>query len=182
MAIFLITAPSGAGKTSIAQMIQRQGGWEECISHTTRDMREGEENGKTYYFISKEQFLHFDKLGAFAEKVEYDKNYYGISKDEIERVMEKSKHVYVIVEYEGYKQMKDIYPDAVGIFLYMSKEDCMANMLLRGDSLANAEDRISRYDEEIKNRVHFDYVIKNVRGKMVSTTHIIHGIISQYHI
>lgn len=180
MAIFTITAPSGAGKTSIAQMIQRQGVWDECISHTTRPMRDGEVNGETYYFVFKKEFEEMVTYDEFAEQVEYDGNYYGVSNEEIERVMEKGKHVFIIVEYSGYLQIKEQYPESVGIFIYMSKEDCMANMLLRGDSLEKAISRISTYDEEIENRKHFDYVIKNVRGKMASITSIIHGIISQY--
>ena len=180
MAIFLITAPSGAGKTSIAQMIQRQGKWDECISHTTREKRDGEIEGKTYYYLSRERFEAMYANGEFAEKVEYDGNLYGISKKEIERVMGKGKHVFIIVEYNGYLQIKEQYPEAIGIFLYMSKEDCMANMLLRGDTLEKAQKRIATYDEEMVNREHFDYVVKNVRGKMVSTNYILNGIISQY--
>jgi guanylate kinase len=180
MAIFTITAPSGAGKTSIAQMIQAQGKWDECISCTTRDMREGEVNGVTYYFLQEDEFADTYQMGEFAEYVEYDGNYYGITKREIERVLEKGKHVFIIVEYNGYTQIKEQYPDSVGIFLYMSKEDCMANMLLRGDSMENATKRIKKYDKEMANKKQFDYAIKNVRGKMASTVRIINGIISQY--
>jgi|SRR5690606_21575975 len=180
MAIFLITGASGSGKTSIAQMIQKSGTWQECISTTTRPMRDGEVEGKTYYYVDKEQFEAMYENGEFAEKVEYDGNLYGITKKEIERVMSKGRHVFIIVEYNGYLQIKEQYPEAIGIFLYMDKEDCMANMLLRGDSLEKATARINTYDEEIVNRKYFDYVIKNVRGKMVSTVQIIRGIITQY--
>lgn len=182
MAIFVITAPSGTGKTSIAQMIQRQGLWEECISNTTRKPRDGEIEGKTYYFTNINRFEKMYENGEFAENVEYGGNLYGITHKEIERVMSKGKHVYIIAEYNGYEQIKELYPDAIGIFLYMNKEDCMANMLLRGDSLANALNRISTYDEEMENRDKFDYVIKNVRGKMVSTAGIIGNIVHQYSI
>jgi len=81
MAIFLITAPSGAGKTTIAQELQDMGVWEECVSHTTREMREGEEEGKTYYYISEEKFKEMCSNGEFAEQVTYHGNYYGISKE-----------------------------------------------------------------------------------------------------
>jgi guanylate kinase len=186
MAIFLITAPSGAGKTSVMNLTRRyvvgQEILGECISHTTRAMREGEENGVTYYFVSEEQFNTMHSNGEFAEKVTYDGNLYGVSKEEINRVLNKHNHVYIIVEYNGYKQIKEAFPEAIGIFLHMSKEDCMANMLLRGDTMAKAELRISTYEKEMMNRYHFDYVIKNVRGKADVTARIIGNIIKQYEI
>lgn len=181
MAIFLITAPSGAGKTSIMERVVRMMGNKnvlgECISHTTREMRDGEENGKTYYFKDKKKFDELDAEGYFAEKVVYDGNSYGVSKSEIDRVLKTHEHVYIIVEYNGYKQIKEVYPDAVGIFLHMSKEDCFANMLLRGDSFEKANKRIYTYEEEMANRVAYDYVIKNVRGQQTAVSHIITSIV-----
>lgn len=181
MAIFLITGASGSGKTTIAQEMQKLGYWDECISHTTRDMREGEVDGKTYYFINRPKFEDMLSNGEFAENVTYDGNCYGITKKEIERVMrDNHKDVFVIVEYDGYLQMKEHYPDAIGIFLYMSKEDCLANMLLRGDSIDKALKRIERYDDEMKNRNEYDYVIKNVRNRQNQTINVIVNIIMQY--
>lgn len=180
MAIFLITAPSGAGKTTLVKEMQRMGVWQECISHTTRKMREGEVEGETYYYVSVDEFLGMMNRKELAEMVMYNKNHYGISAQEIQRVSALGKHVAVIVEHDGYKQMKKAFPDAVGIFIHMSKEDCMANMLLRGDSIENALGRIELYDEEIKNREEYDYVIKNVRNRFTYTSGIIRYITCQY--
>lgn len=180
MAIFLITAPSGAGKTTLVKEIQRMRVWQECISHTTRKMREGEVEGETYYYVTEEEFTGMSNRNELAERVIYNGNKYGISKDEIKRVTSLGKHVAVIVEYDGYTQMKQAFPDAVGIFIHMSKEDCMANMLLRGDSIENALGRIELYDEEVKNREEYDYVIKNVRDKFFSTSRILRNIAMQY--
>lgn len=180
MGIFLITGASGSGKTSIAHEIKKHGCWNECISHTTRPMRDGEKDGETYYFINRKTFEEKYKAGEFAERVEYHGNYYGISKHEIERVLSNGKNVFIIVEYNGYKQIKEIYPNAIGIFLYMSKEDCMINMLLRGDKLEKAQERITSYDEEVKNRGEYSYVIKNVRGKIEYTIGILKWIIKSY--
>lgn len=180
MAIFIITAPSGSGKTSLAQIIQMRNIWDECISNTTRPMRDGELEGKTYYFTDIHKFKEMRDNNEFAEQVNYGGNLYGITHKEIERVMSKGRHVYIIAEYNGYKQIKELYPNAIGIFLYMSKEDCMANMLLRGDSLTNALNRISTYDDEMKNRDKYDYVIKNVRNRKDFTVKALEGIIEQY--
>lgn len=178
--IFLITAPSGAGKTTLAQRLSDLGFWTECVSHTTREMREGEQEGKTYYYVDTTKFDKMFKNGEFAERVTYNGNFYGVSKAEIERVLATGKHVFIIVEYYGYIQIKSQFPEAVGIFLYMQKEHCMANMLLRGDSLDNALDRIDLYDDEIRNRGEYDYVIKNVHGKQYETENILKAIVNQY--
>jgi guanylate kinase len=179
MAIFILTAPSGAGKTSLAQSLQNQGYWDEVVSHTTRPMRNGEVEGKTYYFVSKDEFFSMELEGKFAEKVNYDGNQYGISHEEIERVEDRDKNLFIIAEYNGYTQLKDLYPDAIGIFLYMTKEDCLANMLIRGDKLDKATARISTYEEEMKNRSEYDYVIKNVRDKKDKTEGILKYIVQQ---
>lgn len=177
MAIFLITAPSGAGKTTISQEVARLGAWKECISHTTRPIRKGEVDGKTYYYVSKEKFEEMKKNDLMAEVVTYDGNMYGISKEEINRVQKSARNVFIIVEHEGYKQIKAQYPEAIGIFMYMSKEDCLANMLLRGDSIEDTMKRIEKYDSEMKNKVEYDYVIRNVRGHFTNTVNIIANII-----
>jgi guanylate kinase len=178
--IFLITAPSGAGKTTLAQALAKMGYWEEVISHTTREMRKGEVDGKTYYYVSENQFMIMEDNDEFAERVTYKRNRYGVSKREIERVLNKGKDVFIIVEHDGYKQIKRLYPEAIGIFLYMSKEDCLANMLIRGDKIQNALDRIELYDSEMLNAFDYDYVIKNVRDKQVETENILISIIKQY--
>lgn len=188
MSIFLVTAPSGSGKTSIMNRVVeslnksfliKKKTIGECISHTTREMRDGEIDRVTYYYKTKIEFDHMKKLDEFAESVIYDGNHYGISKEEINRVLKTYKHVYIIVNYDGYKQVKKAFPNAVGIFLHMSKEDCLANMLLRGDSMDNAMKRFNTYDEEMANKHDFDYVVKNIRWKMDETVEIIKDIIIQ---
>ncbi|AKQ08458.1 guanylate kinase [Bacillus phage PBC2] len=181
MTLFLITAPSGAGKTSIMHALNTymgEGVLSECVSHTTRPMREGEVDGESYYFTDEQTFKDGIVLEAFAETVKYDGHLYGISKSEID--YKDTRHAYIIVNYDGYKQVKKVYPDAVGIFLYMSKEDCMISMLERGDSIEKALSRIELYDDEIKDKHDFDYVVKNVRGKFHETKNIVAHIIGQY--
>lgn len=180
MAVVTMTAPSGAGKTTLVQRLQNLGVWVEGISTTTRKIRKGEINGKTYYYIEEPEFDKRVREEQFAEWVKYDGNKYGIEHKEIERASLEGKHVVIIVEHEGFKQIKQQYPDSVNIFLHMSKEDCMANMLLRGDSYEKATDRIRMYGDEMANVVDFDYVIKNVRGKKWATEQILINILKQY--
>lgn len=178
--LFLITAPSGSGKTFLSNKLIKDGTWIEGISHTSRKMREGEVDGTTYYFTSKEDMETMIYEDKFVEYVEYDGNIYGMSKSEIQRGLANVKPMFIIVEYNGYEQIKSKYPEAIGIFLHMSKEDCMANMLLRGDSLESATKRIGKWDREIHNSIDFDYVVKNVRGKENETSNILRAIVSQY--
>jgi guanylate kinase len=180
MALFTITAPSGAGKTTLVKALEAYRAWVEGISTTSRIIRDGEVEGKSYYYKSKAEFIEMDERAEFAECVEYDGKFYGITKEEIKRVQSISKHVVIIVEYNGYKQIKELYPDSVNIFIHMSKEDCLANMLLRGDKMKDAMSRIEKYDDEISKRGEFDYVVKNVRGKQTATEAILIGITNQY--
>lgn len=171
--IFLITGMSGAGKTYFGHWLMSDGLWNECISTTTRPKRDGEVEGKHYYFVEHEKFDAMDKDGELAEKVVYGLNKYGVTHAEIERVMKKGKDVFIIVENDGYKQIKAQYPDAIGIFLYATKENCMQAMLDRGDSLENALKRIATYEDEFKNRDQYDYVVKNIRGKDTSVSRML---------
>jgi guanylate kinase len=182
MTLFLITAPSGAGKTSIATYLRLYGHWNELVSVTTRPMREGEKEGETYYFLDDKLFDKLLEDGKLAENVEYGGYKYGIAVEEIEKKLGKSRtsHSFAIVDYNGYEQIKALYPDAVGIFLYMKKEECMANMLLRGDTLESATKRIEKYDSEMENRHAFDYVIRNVMNKKIETQDILMSIVKQY--
>lgn len=180
MTIFLISAPSGAGKNTIVNKVEEMGLWSECISVTTRSMRDGEIDGVTYNYMRESEFLNLKANGKLIEDVEYDGNFYGITEEDFERAFKRNKNVVIIVEYGGYLQIKEKYPDAVGIFLHMSKEECMANMLIRGDSVKRANRRIEKYDEEFEKRVNYDYVIKNVRNKQEETAEIVKNIIMQY--
>lgn len=175
--IYLITGMSGAGKTYFGHWLMAEGFWNECVSTTTRPMRDGEIEGKHYYYADHDKFDAMHKNGEFAEIVVYGLNKYGITHAEIERVMKKGKDVFIIVENDGYKQIKAQYPKAIGIFLYATKEDCVQAMLSRGDSLENTLSRIATYEDEFKNRDQYDYVIKNVRNSDVETSHILKQIV-----
>jgi len=180
MSIFLITGTSGAGKTSLTHELKKCGYWDGCISHTTRPMRTGEVDGETYYFVSKEEFKRMCENNEFAECVIYHGDYYGVSHAEIEHTMKKGNHIFIIVAYDGYLQIKEQYPDAIGIFIWATKEDCFNNMIERGDSPASVNERISTYEQEMLNRYMYDYVVKNVRGKFSDTASILKGIVNQY--
>lgn len=170
MKLYLVTAPSGAGKTTIVKELEKQGYWSECISHTTREMRVGEENGKEYYFVSQEEFQQMVEDGKFAESITYTNNQrYGVSNDEINKLMDAKENVVIIVNYDGYKQVKEIYPDAIGIFIEVTAQECILNMMHRGESKSSMVERLEAYAEEISNRDEYDFVITNERGHLAET-------------
>ena len=145
--LFLISGHSGSGKSSIMKNIMEN----ELISFTTRPKRKGEVEGKDYHFITKEEYNHMLNNNELVEYVQYANNYYGLSKKEIENKLAKD-HAFVIVSYEGAKQLKKVYDNCVTIILHTSKEDAVRQMLERGDSLDSINQRMLTYNIEIANK------------------------------
>lgn len=156
--LFCITGPSGSGKTSMMKEVMGN----EVGSCTSRQMREGEVQGREYNFISKEEFLKLIGMDELAEFTEYSGNYYGTTKDELMNKLDKG-HAYVICDNHGFHQFKDAYPNVVSIFLYGDIRDCTNNMFDRGDTVENVDKRLVTYEKEMSNRGQYDYVVRNVR-------------------
>lgn len=158
--LFVIVGHSGSGKTST--MREAMGREKEIISVTTRPMREGEVHGEDYYFISDDKFKQFDLNNQLAEKTTYyGRASYGVTKSEISSKLEKG-NAFIVVDVEGFKQLKSIYNDLVSIFLYTDKGTAFRRMRLRGDSVSMSEQRLETYEAEMMNKHMFDYVVKNV--------------------
>jgi len=104
--ILTLTGPSCSGKSTLEKML-KQAGFENVISTTTRPMREGEVNGKSYYFIDKSEFKRLAACDAFVETVHFNGNFYGVSAKEVERVFAMNRPVVVVVEPEGLRQIRE---------------------------------------------------------------------------
>jgi guanylate kinase len=104
--ILTLTGPSCAGKTTLEKRLKTEG-FAQVISHTTREPRAGEEDGKAYYFVDKSEFKRLNATDFFIECVEFNGNYYGVSAKEVQRVAEQRKPIVVIVEPEGLIQVRD---------------------------------------------------------------------------
>ncbi|MGG3045649.1 hypothetical protein ABEO76_21220 [Bacillus anthracis] len=176
--LVIVTGMSGAGKTYLSR--RAFGNHTECVSHTTRPMREGEVDGLDYYFISQEEYSEMSINREFAEISNYHYNSYGVTKKEINSIIEAEGFAYVVVDFQGYQQLKEIYPNAIGIFIYASKDDCVYNMLQRGDTVESALKRNETYEEELKNKGHYDFVIKNERNMASLTIEILSRIKEMY--
>lgn len=157
--LFAVSGHSGSGKTSIMRAIM--GVEKEIVSVTTRPMRNGEVDGVDYYFISQDSFDILDISGGLAEKTTYyGRASYGVTKVEIESKLAKGD-AYIIVDFNGFQQLKKIYPDVVGIFMYTDIDVAEKRMEKRGDNLGSIESRLTTYDIELSNMKHYDYHIKN---------------------
>lgn len=158
--ILLIIGSSASGKTTLGKFIQTLG-VNELISHTTRDKRQGEQEGITYYYITKEEFDKIDKL----EQTYYAGNYYCLSRQEVERHSEDL--AYCIVDSEGVRQIRDAYGEenVTVIYLDVSDYQMRKRMKLRGDSEEDIRKRIEycyQTQERLIGLEICDYAIPNV--------------------
>jgi guanylate kinase len=151
----------------------------ELLSFTTRPMREGEKDGLAYKFINNIDFdslLYHDKLAEYTEYPPQSGNFYGLTMEELMTKLE-TGHAFFICDNNGFNQIKEKYKNVVSIFLYAEEDDCINNMVGRGDTLGNIESRLATYENEMANSGQYDYVVKNIRGFAKLTENILEEII-----
>ena len=114
----ILSSPSGGGKTTLARMLlQRRSDVGYSISCTTRAPRNGEQDGRDYHFLSRDEFAARRARGEFAESAEVHGNHYGTLKSEIERVFGTGRHVVMDIDIQGARQFVATYPESVLVFL-----------------------------------------------------------------
>jgi len=162
--VFIICAPSGAGKTSlVAELLRRDRNVRLSVSHTTRAPRPGEQDGRDYHFVSRTAFEAMIERGAFLESAEVHGNLYGTSQDWIDEQRARDVDLVLEIDWQGAQQVRKLIPDAVGIFILPPSADTLRRRLLdRGqDSDAVIERRLRAARGEIAHLAEFDYVIIN---------------------
>ena len=164
--LIIFSAPSGAGKTTIVKQIIESGfPVEFSISACSREKRQGEVDGKDYYFLSADEFRKRIDLGNFLEWEEvYPGNYYGTLKSEIERVWNKGKHVIFDVDVIGGLNIKHAYPEqALTVFVQPPTIDELKNRLVNRctESEEDIQKRITKAAYELSFASKFDVVIIN---------------------
>lgn len=160
----VISAPSGAGKSSvIRQLMQGNTTYGFSISTTSREMRKGEQDGVDYYFVSRDQFEDMIGQDMFLEWADVHGNYYGTSKKEIDRIAASQRIPILDIDVQGVKQVKPLLPGAVFVFIIPPGYDELKKRLEgRGDTpqkdinlrLKNATDELQSYEL-------FDYLVIN---------------------
>ncbi|MCE5182740.1 MAG: guanylate kinase [Betaproteobacteria bacterium] len=162
--LFIVTAPSGAGKTSLVRaLLENDSKIKLSISHTTRPPRPGEEDGKDYHFVTEPQFLEMLERGDFLESAQVYGNRYGTSQPWIENAMHSGTDILLEIDWQGAAQVRKIFPQAKGIFILPpSLESLLARLKGRGqDSDEVIARRLAAAREDIRHVEEFDYVIIN---------------------
>ena len=164
--LLIVTAPSGAGKTTIVQhLLGKVPQLEFSISATTRKPRGDEQHGKDYYFISKEEFLHRIAKKQFVEFEEvYTGTFYGTLRTEIERIWKKGKIVIFDIDVEGGLHLKRKYDgQALAIFVEPPSLEVLIERLTgRGtDSAEKLKERFAKAEKELNYAPEFDIILKN---------------------
>lgn len=162
--LFIICAPSGAGKTSLVNaLLEREPEIELSISFTTRAPRPGESHGRSYHFVSREQFLAMAARGEFLESAEVHGNLYGTSQAWISARRAEGKDLLLEIDWQGAAQVRRLIPDAVGVFILPPSPEALRKRLEeRGqDAPEVIERRLHAAREELAHVEEFDYVIIN---------------------
>ena len=169
--LFILSAPSGAGKSSLikallerhAQNARSGSGLQVSVSHTTRAPRPGEVDGEHYHFVSREAFEKLISQGVFFEYAEVFGNYYGTSRVTIENTLSKGIDVFLDIDWQGARQVKQQIPEAIGIFILPPSIEVLRSRLdSRGqDSDAVIANRMQKAQDEMRHYNEFDYVLVN---------------------
>lgn len=162
--LFVIAAPSGAGKTTLTRLALAQNPrLALSISTTTRAPRPGEENGVHYHFVSVETFRQMQAAGDFLESAEVHGNFYGTSRQGIETLLTADRDVILEIDWQGAQQVRKVYPESVGIFILPPSFDVLETRLQgRGqDSAEVIARRVANAREELQHLNEFPYVIIN---------------------
>lgn len=164
--LIIFSAPSGAGKTTIVHhLLGKIPSLSFSVSATTRERRGRETDGKDYYFISKEDFLHKIAQHEFVEFEEvYSGTFYGTLRSEIERIWAEGKHVIFDIDVKGGLHLKKKYgSSALAVFVDPPSLEVLIERLTgRGtDAPSQLAERIKKADEELKYAAQFDVILKN---------------------
>jgi len=162
--LFVISAPSGAGKTSlVAATIARVSDLTVSVSHTTRSPRPGEVDGRDYHFVDQSEFDALIASQALFEHAQVFGNFYGTSKEAIESQLASGIDVILEIDWQGASQVRMMAPDAVSIFILPPTRDALRERLIgrQQDDSTIIDARMAEADETIEQAPHFDYWVIN---------------------
>ena len=162
--LFVVAAPSGAGKTSLTRaLLEQEPGIRLSVSYTTRPPRPGENDGVDYHFVTPERFAALKDSGEFLEHAHVHGNWYATGATWLKAQVEAGQDVLLEIDWQGASQVRKLVPASVHIFILPpSLHSLRERLTLRGqDDAATIERRLAAAREEMKHCGEFDYVIIN---------------------
>ncbi|TNC80924.1 MAG: guanylate kinase [Oleiphilus sp.] len=162
--LYIISAPSGAGKTSLVKaLLEKDPQVAVSVSHTTRAPRPGEVDGQNYNFVSKEQFEAMVKNGDFLEHAEVFDNYYGTSGPWVQQKLAQGLDIILEIDWQGARQVRSHHPEACSIFILPpSKAALRERLSSRGqDSQEVIDGRMDQAQSESSHYEEYDFLIIN---------------------
>ncbi len=162
--LFIITAASGAGKTSLVNaLLAKDSHVKLSISHTTRAPRPGEQSGVHYHFVNEAKFSEILSTGGFLESASVHGAHYGTSQSAVESALGEGFDVILEIDWQGAEQIRRVYPQAISIFILPPSMQTLADRLSRRgqDSTDVIAMRLAAAREEMRHVAEFDYVTIN---------------------
>lgn len=162
--LFVVSAPSGAGKTTLCrELVSRTKGLEFSISFTTRQPRSGEVDGRDYNFTNKEKFEKMASGGEFIEWAEVHGNLYGTSRSRLEKTLDQGTDVIMDIDVQGARQIRKVYNNGIHIFILPPSKEALLERLenRKNNTPEEISERIKAAVDEIKDYLSYDYVIVN---------------------
>lgn len=162
--LFVVAAPSGAGKSTLVNaLLQRESAISLSVSHTTRPPREGEQDGRQYFFVDRAQFEREVADGLFLEHAEVHGNLYGTSRTTVRELLAQGRDVLLEIDWQGAEQIRRSKPDCVSVFILPpSRAELERRLRGRGsDSPEVIERRLRNSRGEIAHAHEFDYILVN---------------------
>ena len=162
--LYVISAPSGAGKTSlVAALLKQDAGVEVSVSHTTRAPRPGEQDGVNYNFVDISSFESLIAEGDFLEHARVFGNYYGTSRSWVQQRLASGQDVILEIDWQGARQVREVEPDAVSIFILPPSREALRQRLeSRGqDSDEVIAQRMAEATSESSQYSEYDFLVIN---------------------
>jgi guanylate kinase len=162
--LYIISAPSGAGKTSLVrEVLSKERGLTLSVSHTTRPMRPGEVQGVHYYFVSPEQFQAMIDQGAFLEYAQVFDHFYGTSKAAVAEQLRNGQNVILEIDWQGARQIRRLFPEAITIFIIPPSREVLEQRLRARaqDEDAVIARRLRDATADISHYKEYDYLLVN---------------------
>lgn len=162
--LYTVSAPSGAGKTSlVTALLETVEDIRVSVSHTTRTMRPGEEDGINYHFVDETTFVTMLNNNAFLEHARVFNHYYGTAQAWVEELLAQGKDVILEIDWQGAEQVRRLLPDCIGIFVLPPSPQALEERLTgRGqDDSEVINHRLAEAQKEMSHFVEADYLIIN---------------------